>query len=122
MTVLGLGIDIVDVERFALAMSRRARLAERLFSEEERRITRGKPERLAARFAAKEATWKSLGVGLGATAFKDVEVRRHRSGAPDLVLHGRAAELASALGATRFHITMTHTALSAAAVVVMEGA
>jgi holo-[acyl-carrier protein] synthase len=91
-------------------------VAERLFSERERDDA-PHVEGLAARFAAKEATWKALGVGLGATGFRDVEVQRTSSGAPTLVLRGRAAELARQQGVARWHVSLTHTATTAAAVV-----
>ncbi|HEY7931686.1 MAG TPA: holo-ACP synthase [Acidimicrobiales bacterium] len=115
---LSVGIDVCDVERFARVMARRPRIVERLFTERERRDTKLKPERLAARFAAKEATLKTLKVGVGGAAWHDIEVRKLPSGAPSLHLTGRAAELANALGLATFEISLTHTAISAAAVVV----
>ena len=117
---VGVGIDLVDVERFASALARRPALAARLFSERERLDARDRPERLAARFAAKEATWKALGVGLGATRIRDVEVTRTDSGAPTLHLHGLAAQLAADRGVSTWHLSLTHTAHSAGAVVVAE--
>ncbi len=63
MAIEGVGIDLVDVARFALALERHPRLAERLFTDGERRDAKGRPERLAARFAAKEAVLKTFGVG-----------------------------------------------------------
>ena len=75
--MIGVGIDAVDVERFRRSLARTPGLAERLFTAEERAYAaqRADPtERLAARFAAKEAVMKALGVGIGAFAFHDVEV------------------------------------------------
>ena len=118
MGVGGVGVDVVDVERFAAVLARRARFAERVFTPGERADARDAPERLAARFAAKEATMKCLGVGLGAVGLHDVEVRREPSGAPRLVLHGAAAALARERGALSWHVSLTHTAITAAAVVV----
>ena len=64
--VIGVGIDAVDVDRFAVVVARRPRLVERLFTDRERSEAGGSAARLAARFAAKEAVMKVLGVGLGA--------------------------------------------------------
>ncbi len=114
----GVGMDLVDVGRFATMLARRPRLADRLFTDEERRDARDQPERLAARFAAKEATWKALGVGLGGVNFHDVVVARAPSGEPSLVLTGRAATLATARGVSQWHVSLTHTATNAAAAVV----
>ena len=83
-SLVGLGIDLVDVARFAAVLARRPKLAERLFTLGERAYagTFANPApSLAARFAAKEAAMKALGVGLGAFAFGDVEVQREPSGA-----------------------------------------
>ena len=118
MATVGVGIDVVDVARFALALQRRPALAERLFTERERSDARARPERLAARFAAKEAVLKTLGVGLGALPWKSIEVRRAPSGAPSVMLHGPAAELAARRGVEQMHVSMTHTSLTAAAIVV----
>jgi holo-[acyl-carrier protein] synthase len=73
------------------------------------------------RFAAKEAVLKSLGVGLGSTPLRAIEVVRADSGAPSIVLHEPAAALAAERGVVRFHVSLTHTASLAAAVVVASG-
>ena len=118
MATVGVGIDVVDVPRFEIVLGRRPRIVERLFTEGEQRDARGKAERLAARFAAKEAVMKSLSVGAGSVPWKSIEVKKAPSGAPSVMLHGAAAELATARGADEFHISLTHTAMTAAAVVV----
>ncbi len=118
MAIVGVGIDVVDVPRFEIVLGRRPRIVERLFTEGEQRDARGKAERLAARFAAKEAVMKSLGVGAGSVPWKSIEVKRAPSGAPSVMLHGAAAELAVARGADEFAISLTHTAMTAAAFVV----
>ncbi len=117
--VLGLGTDLVEVERFRLALTRRAQLPERLFSEAERAYAmrqRDPTKSLAARFAAKEAVMKALGVGLWKFKFRDVEVVRRPSGAPDLALYGKAADLAAAQGVTEWRLSLTHTESTAMAV------
>ena len=118
MAVVGVGIDVVDVPRFEIVLGRRPRIVERLFTEGEQRDARGKAERLAVRFAAKEAVMKSLGVGAGSVPWKSIEVKRAPSGAPSVMLHGAAAELAAARSADEFAISLTHTAMTAAAFVV----
>ncbi len=72
---------------------------------------------LAARFAAKEATMKALGVGLGAFGWWDVEVERSGEGRPSLVVRGQAAALAGRQGVERWQVSLTHTASLAEAVV-----
>ena len=118
MAIVGVGIDVVDVPRFEIVLGRRPRIVDRLFTEGEQRDARGKAERLAARFAAKEAVMKSLGVGAGSVPWKSIEVKRAPSGAPSVRLHGAAAELATQRGADEFSISLTHTAMTAAAFVV----
>lgn len=75
---------------------------------------------LAARFAAREAVMKSLGLGLGAFGFHDVWVERAPTGAPSLAITGRAAELATDAGVVRWHLSLTHSDLVAVAYVVAE--
>jgi len=78
---------------------------------------------VAARFAAKEACAKALGTGFAnGVTMKSIEVRSLPSGAPTLLLSGRAQELANAMGAERLHLSLTHGRDVAAAVVILEGA
>ena len=119
MHVVGIGTDLVEVPRFALALQRRPRLADRLFSDAEREYAyrfRDPTKSLAARFGAKEAVMKALGVGLWKFAFRDVEVVRLRSGAPTLALYNKALELANERGVTEWHLSLTHTDSMAMAV------
>jgi holo-[acyl-carrier protein] synthase len=118
MGTVGVGVDLVDVPRFARVLARRPRLLERLFTDAERRDAANRPDRLAARFAAKEAVLKALGSGLGDAAFRCIEVRRAPSGAPELVLHAEARDLAGARGVGEWHLSLSHTAQVATAVVV----
>ena len=117
-------MDAVDVVRFRRVIERRPALVDRVFTASERRDAErgGDPgPRLAARFAAKEAVWKALGVGVGAVGFRDVEVVRQDGGAPTLSLSGRAASLAAQRGVSRWHVSLTHTGTVAVASVVAEG-
>ncbi len=123
-TLVGVGTDLVEIERFRLAMQRRTRFAERLFSDDERAYAlrhRDPVPRLAARFAAKEAVMKALGVGLGAFKLRDVEVVRRRSGAPVVALTGRAATLAQERDVVDWQLSLTHTDLIAMAVAIALG-
>lgn len=122
--MIGIGADLVEVDRFRLALERRPRIAERLFSDAERAYAarfREPVPHLAARFGAKEAVMKALGVGLWRFAMRDVEVVRLASGQPELALHRGAAELAAQRGVTGWHLTLTHTDGMAMAVAVALG-
>ena len=122
--VVGVGIDAVDLDRFRAVLDRRPRLARRLFTEGELAYAALAPDsvpRLATRFAAKEAVMKALGVGLWSFRLTDVEVVRDGLDAPNLVLRDGAAELARSRGATRWHLSLTHTDTVALAVAVADG-
>ena len=119
--LIGLGIDVVDLDRFRAVLARTPGVAERLFTDDEQAYAarhRDPAPRLAARFAAKEATMKALQVGLGAFAFRDVEIVRLESQAPVLHLSGRAEALARELGVSSWQVSMTHGDLVAEAVVI----
>jgi holo-[acyl-carrier protein] synthase len=122
VSLVGVGIDAVDVDRFARVLRRRPAVGERLFTDRERADAAGSAARLAARFAAKEAVMKALGVGVGAFRFQDVEVVRAPSGQPSLAVTGAAAALAGELGVAVWHVSLTHTATVAQAVVIGESA
>jgi len=123
--IVGLGTDLVEVPRFRLAMERRGeRLGMRLFSDDERAYAyrqRDPAKSLAARFGAKEAVMKALGVGLWKFKLRDVEVVRQKGGAPRVALHGRAAELADERGVRDWHLSLTHTGSTALAVAIAVG-
>lgn len=123
--VIGIGIDAVDIDRFRQVLDRRPRMADRLFSGGERAFAGGRSDpvpSLAARFAAKEAAMKALSTGIGGIDFADVEVLSSPSGAPRLVVSGRASERAKVLGVTVWHVSLSHTATLATAVVLAEQA
>jgi len=123
--IVGLGVDLCDISRLGRVMERWGdRMTRRVFTEHELQVAgrgRVRLERLAARFAAKEATRKALGAH-AAGRLLDVEVRTAEgSRAPRLALHGRASERALQLKVTGSHISLTHEAGMAVAVVVLEG-
>ncbi|HET6949807.1 MAG TPA: holo-ACP synthase [Acidimicrobiales bacterium] len=118
---MGLGVDLCEVDRMRRTLARTPGFAARVFTDAEQayaRRRRDPAERFAARFAAKEAVLKALGAGIGSCSLRDIEVVRASSGAPSLVLHDRASALATARGVGAWHLSMTHTATMAEAVVV----
>lgn len=124
--IVGTGVDITEVERINAAVKRFGdRFLRRVFTPAEVKYCMGKPnaaERLAARFAAKEAGMKAIGTGLrhGIT-WHDVEVLRVPGQRPMLKFHGKAAEFAARLGCKRTHLSLSHTADQAIAHVILEG-
>ena len=119
----GIGSDLVDVERFRQSLARTPGLRDRCFTAEEQGYaeqTADPTERYAARFAAKEAVMKAMGVGLGACQITDIEVVRAESGQPSVRLHGAAVALARERGVTTWHLSLTHTATTAHAIAVAE--
>lgn len=119
--LIGIGLDTVEVDRFRRTLQRTPSIVDRLFTEGERVYAgsaRDPAERLAVRFAAKEAAMKALGVGLGAIDWHDIEVVRAESGEPSLAVSGRASALAREQGVTSWSVSLSHTGSVAMAVVV----
>jgi holo-[acyl-carrier protein] synthase len=115
----GVGLDLLEIERLERALERRPRLAERLFTDEERAYAAARPRpgrHLAARFCAKEAVAKAL--DLRAWSFRDVEVVA-TEGAPEVKLSGAAAARAAELGVAA-EISLTHTDVMAGAVALLR--
>jgi len=115
--VSAIGIDLLEIERLERALERRPRLAQRLFTDAERAYaaSRARPgQHLAARFCAKEAVAKAL--GMSAFSFREIEVLGGE-GPPELVLHGAAASAAAKRGVV-LAVSLTHTDRDAAAVAV----
>lgn len=123
--VISIGIDIVDLERVRkLCADGNRSFAERICTAKELEYCYKHSDpapSLAARFAAKEAVAKALGTGIGAhCSFQEVEVTSLPSGVPQLTLHGSAAQTACEMGITRWMLSLTHSRLSAAAVVIAK--
>lgn len=120
--MIGLGVDLVEVPRFREVLARTPSIVDRLFTDGEVRYAGAVHDptpRLAVRFAAKEATLKSLGLGLGGMPMSDIEVvRDDATGRPALRLHRRALEVAAAHGVTTWQISLSHTDLVAQATVI----
>jgi len=127
MTILGLGVDIVEIARLRTAIERQGRaLLNRCFTPAEQAYcdANREPERFyAARFAAKEAVAKALGTGIGAgLSWLDMEIQRNEAGAPSVVLSGAGAETAKRLGIQSVRITMSHSEHYAVANAIAVGA
>lgn len=119
--VIGIGIDLAEVERYRFDERKLAWFARKVYTEEEMAYAMRKrnwPERLAGFFAAKEATRKAFG---HAIPWNRVGVSHERSGKPIIRLYGDAGKLLQRRAVTQIHLTITHTASMAAAVVVLEG-
>ncbi|MCK6474030.1 MAG: holo-ACP synthase [Planctomycetes bacterium] len=125
--IVGIGMDIVEVERIrAIYLRHPERFVRRILTENERAyvLRHADPtERLAGRWAAKEAALKALGTGLAeGIGWRDVEILPDDLGRPCLHLHGKAAGRAKQLGAGASHVTITHSRDSAVAQVILERA
>ncbi|HEY7337846.1 MAG TPA: holo-ACP synthase [Bryobacteraceae bacterium] len=124
--IVGTGIDLCEVDRIkkAIAASYGPRLIERVFTPREIAYAESKAnkfERYAARFAAKEAGMKALGVGWsGGITWHDLEVANLPSGRPTLRLYGKAADVALRLGVRQISLSLTHTAGQAMALAILE--
>jgi holo-[acyl-carrier protein] synthase len=122
MRIVGLGVDLADIERVGGLLARYPRFVERCFTEHERdyAFRFASPERrLAARFAGKEAVMKSLGTGWRRVRWRDVEITG--GGRPTVRLAGTAARRAETLGVTEVLVTITHTDTSALVMAVAVG-
>lgn len=118
--IVGIGIDLAEVERYRFDERKLAWFARKVYSEEEMAYAlrkRNWPERLAGFFAAKEATRKAFG---HAIPWRSVGVGHERSGKPTIELFGEAKRLLALRDVRRIHLTLTHTASTAAAVVILE--
>ncbi len=115
--LFGLGIDVIEAARIRARLERLPRAADRLFSPHEQEYCRGFADpysRFAARFAAKEAVGKALGIGIIGFVWRDIEVLS--GGKPRVALYGGVADIARRLGVTRIELSLSHTAGMAYAV------
>lgn len=124
--IVGMGIDIAEVERIKGAIERHGEVfLRRIFTAKEREYCerfRNKFERYAGRFAVKEAAMKALGTGWSrGVRWVDIEVARQKGGRPTLVLAGEARKIADRLGVKHMALSITHTAAQAWAQVIFEG-
>ena len=119
--MLTTGVDIIEIPRVQGVLDRYGdRFQQRVFTPGELAYCRGRAPNLAARFAAKEATMKALGTGVRGVAWKDIEVARAESGAPSILLHGRAKARAQHLGVQEISLSLSHSREYAVAFVVTQ--
>jgi len=119
MSPYAVGIDIVELERVAAALERHGqRFIDRIYTPIEAAICRGRPQELAARFAAKEAVMKALGTGARGVAWREIEVLLNRRGKPLVYLHGHARQRANEIGLDGLDLSMSHSRQHAIAFVV----
>ena len=122
MKILGLGVDLADIERIGRVLAKYPRFAERCFTEHEREYAFrfANPERrFAARFAGKEAVMKSMGTGWRRIRWKDIEITG--GGKPTVRMSGYAARRAEMLGVTEVLVTITHTDTTALVMAIAVG-
>jgi len=114
--IVGIGVDLVDIDRFERTIARTPALVPRLFAPRERTLA---PRSLAARYAAKEALIKALG-GSEGVHWTEIEVTPEASGRPWFTLTGSTADVVAARGITTLHLSMSHDARLATAYVIAE--
>ena len=119
---LSTGVDLIEIERIREAIERHGnKFIARIFTESEQRECGGRTASLAARFAAKEATAKALGCGIGDVSWLDIEVRGDENNAPHLYLYGEGEKMAGKLGLLQWSVSLSHTETQAIAFVVAIG-
>ncbi|SMB89571.1 holo-[acyl-carrier-protein] synthase [Desulfonispora thiosulfatigenes DSM 11270] len=122
--IIGIGTDIIEIDRMKEALQTNLRLSERLFTSGELDYCQQKCnsfESFAARFAAKEAMTKALGTGFRNYNWTDIEVVKDDLGKPSINLKGNALMKAEELGVTHIHLSLSHGKDYATAMVVLEG-
>ncbi len=127
MALIGIGTDLVDIDRAERILERHGERALRRFLLPAERhyveTTAFRARHFAVRLAAKEAVYKALARlrGSSTVSWKDIEVLRDRRGRPGVLLHGRAKKLLEPYREVRLHLSLTHTARTAGATAVIEG-
>ena len=116
VAIIGVGVDVVDIDRFVESLDRTPGMRERLFTDAERQRSSAS---LAARFAAKEAIAKALGAPTG-MGWHDAEIVTNDAGAPSFLIRGSVQARAETLGVRTVHVSMSHDAGIASAFVVLE--
>ncbi|MFL7838729.1 MAG: holo-ACP synthase [Candidatus Promineifilaceae bacterium] len=122
--MLAVGVDLIEVARVKESLARYGqRFLDRIYTEQEQDYCNGRVDRLAARFAAKEAVSKALGTGIGDTTWREIEIINEENGRPVLLLHGAAQELARTQNLETWSISLSHTeAYAISTVVAMRSA
>ncbi len=116
---LTVGVDVVEISRIAMTIRRYGeRFLARVYTADERAYAAGRASALAVRFAAKEATAKALGTGIGPVGWRNIEIRNDAAGKPTVILHGAAAMVARRAGFLEWQVSVTHSRETATACVV----
>lgn len=119
---LATGVDLIEIERINEVIARHGKhYLERIYTPAELEQCGGRAESLAGRFAAKEATAKALGCGIGDVGWKEIEVLGDESNAPKLTLHGEALQMANELGLSIWSVSISHSQSHSVALVVAMG-
>ena len=114
-----IGIDLIDIDRIVAVLARHPdRFRQRVLTDAERAYCRNKVERIAGRWAAKEAISKVLGLGVRGVGWREIEILPNRAGQPQVYLHARAAARAAALGLDEVTVSISHERHIAVAVAV----
>ena len=120
--ILRNGIDMIEIDRVDTAMNRQGeKFLNRIFTPQELLDCDGKVESLAARFAAKEATAKALGCGIGKVSWQEIEISKNSDNQPEIILHGEASNIADSLNLRIWSISLSHSKHTAIAMVVAFG-
>lgn len=120
--LLKTGVDIIEIQRIQSALDRHGnRFLQRVFTPAEVLECDRRADRLAVRFAAKEAVSKTLGTGIGPVSWREIETLHKPSGEPYLILHGRARQIADFLRLSTWAVSLSHSRQNAVAVVVASG-
>jgi len=120
--MLTVGIDMIEILRIQRSINRSGqRFLDRIFTVQEQAYCSGRAEKLAARFAVKEAVGKALGTGIGDIGWKEIEIVNNERGRPELILHKAAAVLAEELQLSQWSISMSHTDTHAVGMVAAFG-
>lgn len=118
--IIGIGIDLIEIERIKKACAKEAFLL-RSFTLPEIECIGGRADRAAGNFAVKEAVSKAMGTGFRGMSLNEIEVLRDGLGKPCVHLYGRARAKAEALGISRWHVSISNTKTLATAYVIGEG-
>ncbi|MDP4146380.1 MAG: holo-ACP synthase [Bacillota bacterium] len=121
--IVGIGVDIIEIERIKEAIERNASFINKVFTQNEIEYLKSRnfrPEYAAGRFAAKEAISKAIGTGFRHFNFRDIEIDRTALGKPIVVLKGKAKQFAQKRGKYKMHISISHDRNKAIAYAVME--
>jgi len=124
LKILGIGTDVIEIERIMKAGEKNPRFLDRILTEKEKEYCFSSGSRyqsVAARFAGKEAVAKALGCGFSKFSFQDIEILNNESGKPEVILKIMALKIFEELGAKEIHLSLSHSKKAATAFVIIQG-